>query len=190
MRFGQNPPGSLTMPIGEFREQKYRAKRAPELFVGYDWKKDLPKAKDSFRKSLTPEETVKFAKRLDEFWLKNANQYGRYMKLWYMIMEGPKTGLYQNPWRFRKIRDEFYKENETYSWKGCWFHSYEDAVNFIQWCRDEEGQHFSWPVNFPVYWYKGSIELPEGGPGTGDLTEFPGYCPIKQTSQKVGLKPR
>jgi len=155
------------MPIKEFKYQKYVAKRTLEPYKGYDWKNDLSKGKDSFLKGLTPEEKVNFARRLDEFWEKNADQYVYWNginveKAWYMVMEGPKTGLYQNYGKFQRIRDEFHKENE-FSWKACWFHSYADAVNFIQWCRDEEGKHFSWPVNFPVYWDE---EGPDSGPRT------------------------
>ena len=61
------------------------------------------------------------------------------------------------------MRDENYDEtptsaatkanNEFFSWKAAWFHSLEDAKNFVQYCRDEEGLHFAWPWKcFPIHW--------------------------------------
>ena len=160
---GQNPPGSLTMNKAEFNENKYRAKCSLEPYVGYNWKHDLPKKADKFLKGMEPGEQKLLAKKNTAYWGLNADRYGNQANAWYMIMEGPNTGLYQNPRRFQQIRDENYNEtptsaatkanNEFFSWKASWFHSLEDAKTFIQYCRDEEGLHFAWPWKcFPIHW--------------------------------------
>ena len=67
---GKNPPESLTMEIGEFKFQKYRAKHSLEPYIGYNWQKDLPKSKDSFLRSMKPGEEVKLTKQVHEYWEK------------------------------------------------------------------------------------------------------------------------
>jgi hypothetical protein len=155
---GSNPPESLTMENGEFKYHMYAAKKSFEPCDGYDWNVDLPKSKDSLYQKMTPQEKVKFEKRLQEYWEKNQDLYGNPAKAWYLIMEGNKTGLYQNPWEFRNIRDEFYEdsaEGKTYSWKAGKFYTLEEAKTYIQFCRDEEGRHHGWPVKaFPIHWNK------------------------------------
>ena len=126
--------------------------------------------KDTFLDNLTDEEKAVYQKRLEEHYVVRTEEieyHVRCMK-WYFIVHGGRCGLYQEVGRYRQLRDELHLHGATwpsgalhgfmvegakvFSWKGAAFHSLKDAKDFVQYCRDEEGAHWQWPAEMPIYW--------------------------------------
>ena len=149
---GENPPWEGNWE--DFKFEKFKAKKSPTYSGCYDWKLDLKK--DEFLDNLTKEEKEAYQKRLDEHYTANAAEYHVEGKMWYFIVHGGKCGLYQDYGCYKGIREENYEagsyDRKKLSWKGAAFHSLEDAKNFLQYCREEEGEHWQWPTLMPIQW--------------------------------------
>ena len=149
---GANPPWEGDWE--DFKYEKFKAKNAPTYSGCYDWQLDMKK--DEFLSNLTKEEKEAYRKRLDEHYTANAAEYHNERRMWYFIVHGGKCGLYQEYGRYKSIREENYEagsyDRKKLSWKGATFHSLEDAKNFVQYCREEEGEHWQWPTLMPIHW--------------------------------------
>ena len=139
---------------------KYFAKQQAEMYIGYDHGVDMKK--DSFLESLSAEEEKKFRKKMVKIW-QSEDKYRGTSFAWYMILEGKKADgeskvkLFQDKDVFMNERDEEFNTKWGWSHKGCWFRDLEDAKNYIQMARDEEGVHWEWPQDIPVVWKKGPL---------------------------------
>ena len=81
-----------------------------------------------------------------------------------MILEGTKNdggskvALYQDYEVFKNARDEAFDGTAgNWSQKACSFDDLAAAKNYIQMARDEEGVHWDWPQEIPVFWKNGPI---------------------------------
>lgn len=151
---GRNPPWEGSFE--DFKYAKFKAKQSPTYSGYYDWTLNRKKGSDPFLKNLTMEEKAAYKKRLGEHYAANAAEYHVEGKMWYFIVHGGKCGLYQEWQRYKNVRDEHFEKNsrdgKKCSWKGAEFHSLEDAKNFLQYCREEDGAHWKWPYLMPIYW--------------------------------------
>ena len=140
--------------------QKFYGKQQAEMYIGYDHKVRMKN--DAFLESLSAAEKNQFLEEMKNIWTTNRPKYHQHYEKWYMILEGTKANgesrvkLFQDYDVFVKERDEEFQKG-TWSQKGCWFHDLEDAKNYIQMARDEEGEHWQWPQTIPVIWNKGPL---------------------------------
>jgi hypothetical protein len=143
--------------------QKWFAKKQPEFYIGFDHKKNMKN--DPFLDGLTKEEKKYFQSEMAKIWKKNRAKYHQKDDMWYMIVEGQRphgtsaVGLFQEEAVFKAVRDEEFNRTGGREWslKGCWFHDLEDAKNYIQMARDEEGVAYAWPETIRVLWKKGPL---------------------------------
>ena len=163
--------GSNMMSMAEsFTQQKYIAKHAPTYLRGYDHKLDMKN--DAFLHKCEEEGLMK---KLDV--LVNEGRSARVYKpsmAWYMVMEGSFTeeegggscvSLAQEEIVHTTIREETFKTHydtkkqewvvDAWSRKAAWFYTLADAKKYVQMARDEEGVHFQWPKEIPVFWQPG-----------------------------------
>ena len=86
-------------------------------------------------------------------------------KAWLMIVQDggkKKVRLYQDCAVFKSIRNADYKvDGRNWNLKGVWFPDLEAAQNYIQMARHEEGVHWSWPQEIPVWWKTGPFTQKE-----------------------------
>jgi len=146
------------------RFAKFFAKQQADMYVGYDHGVDMKK--DPFLDSLSAEEKKKFRVEMVKIWGKEAKySHDGYEKdnVWYMILQGKKANgeskvkLFQDEDVFNKERIQGVFGNWGWSLKACWFHDLEDAKNYIQMARDEEGVHWEWPQQIPAVWKTGPV---------------------------------
>ena len=157
--------------------QKYLGKNQPYMFVGYDHKADMKT--DKFLNSLGKEEKKKYDKEMMKIW---ATKVKHKEDLWFMILEAggakkKKFGLYQDKAVFEEVRDRGLDiDRGIWSLKGCWFDDLEAAKNYIQMARDEEGVHWDWPQEIPVFWKNGPVTK-------NDIETFPGFPATEESEQ-------
>jgi len=159
--------------------QKYFGKNQAYMYnKGYNYAVDLKN--DAFLDSLTFEEKKGFDEEMKKIWAKNAAlplEEDSWKQHWFMILEGrnqngwSKVALFQDRDFFMKACES---EDQTTGWssKACWFEDLETAKNYIQMARDEEGDHWDWPAEIPVFWK------------TGPLDDFPGFEEWKDVSTR------
>ena len=153
---------SINYPV---KFQKFFAKEQAEMYIGYDHGVDMKN--DEFIDGLRYEEKEQFRKEMVSIWSKNRGKYDCKNDMWYMVLQGTKANgescvkLFQDKKVFKKERDEEFTNPAKGNWskKGCWFHNLEDAKNYIQMCRDEEGDLWKWPQQIPVIWKKGPLTV-------------------------------
>ena len=154
--------------------QKYFGKMGePYMFKGYNHKVDMKN--DPFLNSLGKEVKNKYHEEMTKIWAKKAAlKHNHREDMWYMILEAggvkkARFGLYQDKIVFEEVRDrDLDIPRGIWSLKGCYFDDLEAAKNFIQMARDEEGVHFDWPQEIPVYWKNGPVSK-------NDIETFPGF---------------
>ena len=116
----------------------------------YDLQVDLNN--DEFLSSLGKEKKKKFDIKMKTDWEKRVKMK---KDRWYMIVQDGgknKVGLYQDYAVFKSIRKV---DGSNWELKGVWFPDLAAAQNYIQVARDEEGVHWSWPQEIPVWWKTG-----------------------------------
>ena len=157
--------------------QKYFWKNQPYMFRGYDHKVDMKN--DKFLNSLGKEEKKKYDKEMMKIW---ATKVKHKEDSWFMILEAvgakkKKFGLYQDKAVFTEVRDHGLDiERGIWSLKGCWFDDLEAAKNYIQMARDEEGVHWDWPQEIPVFWKNGPVSK-------NDIETFPGFPATEESEE-------
>ena len=66
-------------------------------------------------------------------------------------------GLYLDYDQFCEVRDKpFTNGTDGYSGKGAQFKSVHSANRYCQAVRDEEGAHWQWPAELPIFWNRPS----------------------------------
>ena len=144
-----------------FMEQKYVAKQWPNFNRNYDKKVDF--RNDPFLSQVEASgNKQKFEVQKFKAW-KESNKDPALA--WHFVMEGTFTkeegggscvSLWQEEAPYKKIRVATHTER-TYSRKGAYFMSLEYAKKYLQMARDEEGVHWAWPEEVPIFWEPGQF---------------------------------
>ena len=143
-------------------KRKYFVKNSPWNYVGYDHKMDF---EDPFLNGITKGMKKKYDDERCEI-EQRMKTFRHTEDMWYMIVQGKKNGktqvgLYQDKEEFEAKREEPFVVIDgvvqEWSFKGACFDNLQDAKEYVQMARDEEGQEWMWPSTIPVNWKKGKF---------------------------------
>ena len=158
-------------------KKKYIVKNSQWNYAGYDHKMDF---EDPFLNGITKGMKKKYD---EERWeLEQRMKTFRHKEdTWYMIVQGKKNGktqvaMYQDKEEFEAKRDEPFKVIlgvQHWSYKGVSFDNLQDAKEYVQMARDEEGQEYNWPSTIIVNWKKGKFTATDNDQWAKNVEEEP-----------------